>query len=143
MEIRGYSLTACVAYAVVFVVANVVVGTADNAYDAFVFSDVVTRHDAERALSMGFDLMVLIGAAVLWMLKAKTLLGGAIVGMLVAYTAGGLHVIAYMGEWLPLAMAVGLAVALIMFALVRRPGVCALLGVLTALAAVQILFLVL
>ena len=53
------------------------------------------------------------------------------------------RVLAYMGEWLPVAMAVGLAGAFLVFALVRRPVACSLFGVLGALAAVQVLFLVL
>ena len=143
MEIRGYSLTSWVAYVVVFLVTYAVVGSADNAYDAFVFSGDVARHDAERALSAAFDLMVVLGLTFLWVIKARTLLGGAIVGLVVGYAAGGIHVLAYMGEWLPVAMAVGLAGAFLVFALVRRPIACSLFGVLSALATVQILFLVL
>lgn len=143
MEIRGYSLTACIAYVVVFLVTYAVVGSADNAYDAFVFSDSVARHDAERALSTAFDLMVVFGIAFLWVIRARTLLGGAIVGLVVGYAAGGAHVLAYMGEWLPVAMAVGLVGAFLVFALVHRPVACSLFGVLGALATVQVLFLVL
>ena len=76
MEIRGYSLTACVAYVVVYLVTYAVVGSADNAYDTFVFSGGVARHDAERALSAAFDLMVVLGIAFLWVIKARTCLVG-------------------------------------------------------------------
>ena len=142
MLISTSGLSARVAFVVVYLFASAVVGACDSAYDAFVFSDAVARSDAERALSVGFDLVLAVGVVAMLTLRFESLPGGALFGLVVAYAAGGIHVLAYMGEWFPLAMAIGFIVASLLFAATRSPGASSLIGVLCALAATQVLFLV-
>lgn len=136
-------LTACAAYIVAYVLAYVLIGGADNAYDAATSVSPIAMHDAERMLSAAFDLAVVPGLLSLWAYDARTWAGGFAVGSLTAFAAGGFHVLAHMGTWLLPAVAVGFAGGLALFALTgKKPAQCALFAVELTLAVLQVAFLV-
>lgn len=133
---------ACAGFLVAYILVCIVVGSFDSAYDFSSIADQIARHDAERALSAAYEVAVLLGLFSVWVYDVSSWWGGMAVGALAALAAGGFHVAAYTVGWLPLSMAAGFAIALSFMVLgKRRPVACALLGVESALAMAQVLFI--
>ena len=134
-------VSACACFLAAYILAYVAIGSFDSAYDFSTVTGEIARHDAERALSAAYEVSVLLGLASLWLYKARSWRGGVAAGALAALAAGGFHVMLHMVAWLPLSMASGFGSGLAFLVLGRRrPVACALIGVESALAMGQVLF---
>jgi len=143
VDINRNMLVACVVYLAAFSVAYVAVGSRDVAIDAAMLDSSIAQHDAERSLSVVYDVSVVLGMLSLWIYDARSWKGGAAVGLVTAMAAGGLHVGLGMGAWYPLAFILGYVGAFMLAFLANgRPVVCALFSIEVALAVLQAAFLI-
>ena len=143
IDVNRNLLAACVAYLAAFSVVYVVVGSRDVAIDVAMLDNSIAQHDAERSLSVVYDVSVVLGMLSLWIYDARSWKGGAAVGLVTAMAAGGAHVGLGMGAWYPLAFILGYVGALMLaFLANRRPVVCALFSIEVALAVLQAAFLI-
>ena len=97
-------------------------------------------HWSEALLCGCFEAAILAGLLLLDVFSVRSFFGGGALGAIMATAAGGWYVAGYVREFLPLGFVMGLAVAILVAFVLKRPILGVFLGAMTVLVSLQLAF---